>query len=70
MFSDCTVLPDSEDIELGSSKQEASSSTSKNNRVVLVPCSRIEKCITTVISGGVDISEVPGCYFLQQMSSQ
>ena len=28
------------------------------------------KCIATAISGGVDISEVPGCHLLQQMSSQ
>ena len=25
--------------------------------------------VSTVISGGVDISEVPGCHLLQQMSS-
>ena len=27
-------------------------------------------CIPTAISGGVDISEVPGCYLFQQNSSQ
>ena len=31
---------------------------------------RAWKCIPTAISGGVDISEVPGCHLLQQMSSQ
>ena len=28
------------------------------------------KCIPTAISGCVDISEVPGCYLIRQMSSQ
>ena len=37
--------------------------------VVLVPCCTW-KCAPTAIFGGVDISEVPGCHFLQQMSSQ
>ena len=32
--------------------------------------SRACKCVPTAISGGVDISEVPGCYLLRQMSSQ
>ena len=31
-------------------------------------CTR--KYVPTAISSGVDISEVPGCHFLQQMSSQ
>ena len=34
-----------------------------------MPC-RGWKCVPTVISGGVDISEVPGCHLLRQMSSQ
>ena len=29
-----------------------------------------QEVLPTVISTGVDISEVPGCYLLQQMSSQ
>ena len=33
-----TVLPHSKETELGSSNQEASPSTDKNNEVVLVPC--------------------------------
>ena len=61
--------PDSKETELGSSDQEASTSASKNNGIVLVPC-RARKCVPTVISGGVDISEVPGCHLLQQRSSQ
>ena len=40
--SGCTVPPDSNETELGSSNQEASPSVAKNNRVVLVPCSRME----------------------------
>ena len=37
MFSDCTVLPDSNETEFGSSNQETSPSASKNTVVVLVP---------------------------------
>ena len=69
MFSGCTVLPDSKETELGSSDQEASPSAGKNTRIVLVPC-HTWKCVPTAISGGVDISKVPGCHSLQQMSSQ
>ena len=52
---------DSKETELGSSNQEASPSAGKTTGVVLLPCSHI--------SGGVDISEVPGCHLLLQMSS-
>ena len=69
MFSGCTVLPDSKDTELGSSDQEASSSAGKKTGVVLVPC-RAYKCVPSAISGGVDISEVPGCHLLRQIGSQ
>ena len=55
--------------ELQSSDQEASPSPGENTRVVLVPCPTW-KCVPTAISGGVDISEVPGCHLLQQMGSQ
>ena len=41
--------------ELGNSDKEASSSASKNIRVVLIPCCQW-KCVPTAISGGVDIS--------------
>ena len=62
--------PDSNMTELGSSNQEASPSADKNTRIVLVP-RQAWKCVLTAISGGVDISEVPGCHLLlQQMSSQ
>ena len=61
MFSGSTVLPDSKEIELGSSNQEASPCAGKNTRVVLVPCLQW-KCVPTAISGGVDSSEVPGCH--------
>ena len=61
--------PDSKETQLGSSNQEASPSADKNTGVVLVPCCTW-KCVPTVISGGVDISKVPGCHLLQQISSQ
>ena len=64
------VLCDSKETELGSSDQEASPSVGENTGVVLVPCFCAWKCIPTAISSGVDISEVPGCHLLQQMSSQ
>ena len=63
MFSGCTVPPDSEETEFGSSNQEASLSAGKNTGIVLVPCCAW-KCVPTAISGGVDISEVPGCHLL------
>ena len=69
MFSGCTVPPDSKETKIGSSDQEASSSAGKNTGVVLVPCLYMEN-IPTTTSGGVDISEVPGCHLLQQTSSQ
>ena len=69
MFSGCTVPPDSKETKLGSSNQEAFPSAGKNIRIVLVPC-RAWKCVPTPISGGVDISEVPGCHLLRQISSQ
>ena len=55
--------PDSKEMELGNSDQEASPSAGKNTGIVLVPC-HIWKCVPTAISGGVDISEVPGCDLL------
>ena len=69
MFSGCTVLPDSKETELGSSDQEASRSAGKNIRIVLVPCCA-RNCVPTIISSGVDISEVSGCHLLCQMCSQ
>ena len=63
MFSGCTVPPDSKEMELGSSNQEASPSAGKNSSVVLVPCC-LWKCVPTAISGGVDIFEPPGCHLL------
>ena len=69
VFSDCTVPRDSRETELGSSNQEANTSTHKNTGIVLVPCCTW-KCVPTAIFGGVDISEVPGCHLFWQMSSQ
>ena len=71
MFSACTVPPDSKETKLGIIAQETSPSAGKNTRVVLVPCSRMEVgSFLPTIFGGVDISEVPGCHLLRQMSSQ
>ena len=69
MFSGCTVPPDSKETELGSSQQEASPSAAKNTEIILV-LYRDWKCVPTAISSDVDISEVPGCHLLRQMSSQ
>ena len=63
MFSGCTVPPNSKETKLGSSDQEASQSAGKKTGIVLVPC-RAWNCVPTAISGGVDISEVPGCHLL------
>ena len=57
------MSPDSKETELERADQEALSLTGKNTRIVLVPC-RAWKCVPTAISGGVDISEVPGCHLL------
>ena len=67
MFSVCTVLPDRKETELGSSDQEASPSAGKNIGVVLVACLSME---VHTYSSGVDISEVPECHLLRQMSCQ
>ena len=69
MFSGSILPPDSKETELESSDQEASPSVGKNTGIVLVPC-RARTCVPAAISGGVDISEVPGCHLLRQMSSQ
>ena len=50
MFSGCTILPNSNETNLGRNNKEASLSAGKNTRVVLVP---------RAISRGVDIAEVP-----------
>ena len=41
-----------------------------NKRLLHKQASRTWKCVPTAISGGVDISEVPGRRWLQQMRSQ
>ena len=61
--------PDSKETELGSSNQEASLSAGKNAGIVLVACCTL-KCVLTAISGGVDISEVPGCHLFRQVTPQ
>ena len=58
MFPGSTLSHDSKETKLGSSNQEASSSAGKNTGIVLVPCC-VWKCVLKIISGGVDILEVP-----------
>ena len=41
----------------------------KNTGKILVPCCTW-KGVPTAISGGVNISEIPGCHLLRQMGSQ
>ena len=60
------MSPDIVETKLKSSDQEAFPSAGKNTRVVLVPY-RTWKCVPKAISGGVDISEVPGCHLLWQI---
>ena len=67
IFSGWIVLPDSKETVLGSSEQEVSPSTGKNTGKVLVLCI---KCVPRAISSGVDISDIPACHLLRQMSSQ
>ena len=62
-------MPASKETELGSSDQVTSLSAGKNTGIDLVPF-RAWKWVPAAISGGVDISEVPGCLLLRQMSSQ
>ena len=61
--------PDNKETKLRSSNRKASPSAGKNTRVALVPCPA-GKCVPRAIPGGVDISKVPGCHLLRQMSSQ
>ena len=69
MFSGCAVLSDITNTELGSSNQEVYLSAGKITGVDLVSCCAW-KLVPTAISGSVDISEAPGCHFLQQIISQ
>ena len=61
MVSCCTVPPNSKETEPGSRDQEASPSAGNNARIVL----KWPWC-----GLGVDISKIPGCHFIGQMSSQ
>ena len=56
-------------MEVEVQNQEVFPSAGKNTEIVLVPC-HTWKYVSTATSGGIDISEVPGCHLLQQMSSQ
>ena len=55
--------PDSKETKFESSNQEVSSSTGKNTRIVLVLVTHGSVSLQ-LISGGVDISGVPGCHLL------
>ena len=63
------MLADSNETKLGSRRSMslevdgASPSGCKNTGIVLVPCCAC-KCVPTAISGGVDITKVPGCHLL------
>ena len=70
MFPGSTVLPDIKESELGSSDQEASALAVKNTGGSFSAHVPTLKCVPTAISVGVDISEVFGCHFLRQTSSQ
>ena len=55
--------PDSKETKFGSSNQEVSSSAGKDTRIVLVLVTHGSVSLQ-LISGGVDISGVPGCHLL------
>ena len=61
MFSGCTVPPNSNETEFGSSHQEDSPSAGKSSGIVLMPCCAW-KCVPTAIFSSVHISEVHGCH--------
>ena len=63
------VPPDSKEMELGSSDQEASPSAGKNTGVVVAPCSHMEVFPFSYF-WCCGYFEVPGCHLLRQMSSQ
>ena len=67
MFFGCIVLLDSKETKLGTRNQRASPSAGKNSGTK--PCCSW-KPGPTAISGGVGVSEIPGCHLLQEMSSQ
>ena len=59
------MSPDSKKTKLGCSNQQTSP-LANNTDVDLAPC-RALKCVSTAISGGVDIPKVPRCHLLHQM---
>ena len=61
---------DSKKIKLGGRAQEAAFPSAGKNTWELLVTSRTWQCFPTTISGGVDISEIPGCYLLRQMCSK
>ena len=69
MLFGCTLQPDIKETKLGSSNIEAFPSACKNTEIILVSCPTW-KCVSTAISGGVDIFDVSWCHLLQWMSYQ
>ena len=69
VFCGCTVPPDNKETKLWSSDQGATLSAGENTVVGLVPFCEW-KCVPAAIFGSVDISKVPRCPLLQQMSSK
>ena len=59
---------ESKETKLGSGDQEASPPAGKYTELILVP-SHTLKCVPTAISSVMDISKVPECHLLWQMSS-
>ena len=69
MFSGCVVPPENKETDLEVATKRFLHQQVKNTGIVLVPC-RTWNCVPTAIPGGVDISKVPGCHLLRQVSSQ
>ena len=69
MFSGCTVPSHCKETIIGSKDHKASPSACKNTGLVLVLfCAW--KCAPKAISGGVDISELPGCHYDRSVLSE
>ena len=66
MFFGCTVPPDNNETEPGSSNQYFSPSESKTAWIDLVPY-RTGNCVPKVISSGVNISEIRGCHLFKKL---
>ena len=63
-FGSGGAVPPLPAMNFGSSNLEVSPSGGKNNTGVVLVSNHAWKCAHTANSGGVDISEVPGCHLL------